>query len=435
VKLIEIDEVTAVGDVADHLAGASVEIPAAGTRRDEWSIAVSGWVVGRNEPVTTVEVVQQAARVASAPVEIARADVTEAHPGRPGSERAGFDLRIGGVWLPENFVLRLEAGFANGHRVPFALIRGRAAAISTAPASGSLQPISVTSLPRSGATLVMQMLAAHPEVVVAGDHPYSARPAAYWAHMLRVLSSPRDLRHSSHPDTFDVDLNWIGSHPFNGPPLSNSPEVRSWLGCAYVEELGSFASRSASDLYAQVAVAQGVQAPRYYAEKREPGPIARLTARLDPRAHEILVVRDPRDMACSMLAFARKTGAEARSDVEFALSLVPALARLVSYAHERGSAALMVRYEDLVGEPAATLAQILDHLSLEADRRSLRAIAADATAETPELLDHRTSSDATASVGRHAQEMDGEALEAVEESFGPALDAFGYGRAASAAVA
>jgi hypothetical protein len=430
--LIEIDAVEMLDGVFDHLTGASVEAPVAGAASGEWWLRVSGWVLGRHEPVTAVDVVQQDVRVASAGVEIVRGDVAAAHPGAPGAEHAGFSLRMGGVWLPRTFTLRLEAAFENGHRVPFAVIHGRreALAIST---EEPLQSISVTALPRSGATLVMQMLAAHPQVAVASSYPYSGRPAAYWEHMVRVLSAPADRRESSDPDRFDADLHWIGSHPLNGPPLTDSAELSAWFGREYVQELAEFARSSTSALYARVAAAQGLRAPRYYAEKREPGPTARMTASLHPRGREILVVRDFRDMACSMLAFAHTQAGERRGDAEFMLSLVPALARLVAYRHERGDAALVVRYEDLITEPAATLETILDHLELECERRRLKTIIQELEAETPEIVAHRTSADTASSLARHANDLDADALAAAEASFAPALHTFGYARAGVAA--
>ena len=435
-ELIKIDEVTWLSSGSDHVAGASVEVPVPGSAREEWWVAISGWVVGRSEPVTTIDVVQQDVRVASAPVEIVREDVADAHTGLPGAERAGFNMRIGGAWLPENFTLRLEAGFANGHRVPLALIAGRRAPLQAAPAEGALAPISVTALPRSGATLVMQMLAAHPEVVVAGAYPYSARPASYWMQLLRVLSAPADLRHSAHPDTFDRDLNWVGSHPFNGPPLTDAPDVGGWFGREYVSRLTEFATGSANELYACIAASRGMSGPRFYAEKQDPGAIARLTAAVHPCGREILVVRDFRDMACSMLAFAETAPRPGSPGGEELIpSLVSALARLVAYAQERGTATLVVRYEDLIERPADTLEQILAHAELRRDRRLLRTIVGQSTADTPQLAAHRTSPTAAASVGRYIQDMDGELLALAEESFGPALVAFGYTSAPSLAMA
>jgi hypothetical protein len=251
-----------------------------------------------------------------------------------------------------------------------------------------------------------------------------------------VLSAPADPRGSSHPDTFDTDPHWIGSHPLNGPPLTDLPGVGDWLGREYVEDLAAFSRRSAGQLYARIALAQGKRAPRFYAEKREPGPTARLTACLHPAAREIIVVRDFRDMACSMLAFGhgREHSGESRRDEDFLLSLVPALARLVAYARERGQSALLVRYEDLIHSPAETLAQMLEHLGLGCERRRLRPLLAAANAETAELPAHRTSTDAAASVGRYSSDLDADALAVAEEAFAPALAAFGYEHAKALVV-
>jgi hypothetical protein len=425
VELIEIEGVTALDGTSEHLAGSGLEVPAEGAARCEWSLPISGWVVGRHEPVVAVDVVQQDVRVASAGVDVARADVAAAYQGMPGVERAGFSLRMGAVWLPESFALRLEAAFANGHRVPFAVIHGRRAPLAVS-ANGPIEAISVTALPRSGGTLVMQLLAAHPDVVVAGAYPYSARPAAYWEHMLRVLSAPADPRSSSDPDTFDTNLSWIGSHPFNAPPLTDSPEAAAWLGREYVEELAAFAQRASGELYARVAASQGLSEPRFYAEKREPGPTARLTTLLHPGGREILVVRDFRDMACSMLAATRPADVTLRGDADFILSLVPALARLIAYTHERADSALVVRYEDLISRPAQSFERIFEHLGLKCTRKRLRAIVEEVGTETPELIAHRTSANPAMSVARHTTDLDADALAAAQECFRPALDAFGY---------
>src|SRR5437764_12685568 len=108
-ELIEIEDVRTLDGSTDFLAGASVEVPAADSHCGEWWMQISGWVVGGYEAVVSVDVVQQDVRVASTAVEIARSDVDDAHAGLPGAERAGFSMRLGGVWLPESFGRRVEA--------------------------------------------------------------------------------------------------------------------------------------------------------------------------------------------------------------------------------------------------------------------------------------------------------------------------------------
>jgi hypothetical protein len=131
-------------------------------------------------------------------------------------------------------------------------------------------------------------------------------------------------------------------------------------------------------------------------------------------------------MACSMLAAARAADVTPRSDADFILSLVPALARLIAYAHERADAALVVRYEDLITQRAQSFKRILEHLELSCTRPRLQTIVDELSTETPEVIAHRTSSNAASSVARYTTDLDADALAAAEECFRPALDAFGY---------
>jgi hypothetical protein len=255
--------------------------------------------------------------------------------------------------------------------------------------------------------------------------------------MLRVLSGPADVRGSAAPETFEQNLHWVGSHPLNDAPATDPASVGAWFGQGYVEDLAAFCKRSAESFYLEVAADQGVKAPRYYAEKQDPGGSARLLASLYSNGREILVVRDFRDMACSMLAYSRMTGRisygrdQVQSDEDFVVSLAPAVARLASYAREREGAISIVRYEDLIARPKETLSAILDYLGLETSDTEIDAIVAQATADTPELAEHRTTADAAASIGRYTGDMRATVLEAAEEALGPALDAFGYSREAT----
>jgi hypothetical protein len=216
------------------------------------------------------------------------------------------------------------------------------------------------------------------------------------------------------------------------------PEVEAWFGREYVEQLAAFGQASAEQLYGRIATAQGAEHVRFYSEKHEPGPIARLLAEVDGGSRELLVVRDLRDMACSMLAFGRKRVGLPEHDgdgdedatADFIVSLAPAVARLVAYVRERGEAAHVVRYEDLVTAPADTLAWMLSHIGVSAEAEVVEAAVDAATASTPELSAHRTSPDSAASIGRHADELSPALLQAADEAFGPALDLFGYERQA-----
>ena len=56
----------------------------------------------------------------------------------------------------------------------------------------SMQPIMVTSPGRSGSTLLMRMLAEHPDIIVHERFPYETNVFSYWMHFMHVLAAPAD---------------------------------------------------------------------------------------------------------------------------------------------------------------------------------------------------------------------------------------------------
>jgi hypothetical protein len=115
-----------------------------------------------------------------------------------------------------------------------------------------------------------------------------------------------------------------------------------------------------------------------------------LMQRLYPEAYFLHIVRDPRAVAASMLAYARESWAnEGEPDV---LTAAEAWLSAVTIGHRDlavlGERRIEIRYEDLVAEPDATLAAILTPLGLDAigydrERFSIDALKRRGTAGSP----------------------------------------------------
>jgi hypothetical protein len=261
-----------------------------------------------------------------------------------------------------------------------------------------LQPLMITSLARTGTTWLMRVLAEHPAIVIYRAYPYELKSARHW---LQSLKAQAEL-------------------PAAEP------------GSADVEQLAGFVQRSIEEFYRQIADLQGQEAPTYFAEKHSAGDLPWLVWELYPQAREIVLVRDFRDMLCSILAFNAKRGTaefgrqRVASDLEYVARLGPRVARLVKSWKARADRAHLVRYEDLVLRPAATVSLALEYLELERTPATVRAMIQRASEETPELRHHRTSRDAEASIGRWQQDLDGTLKAACTEAFGEALEECGY---------
>jgi hypothetical protein len=433
-------EVSNPSEPPGELYGSYIEAPQPGAKGDEYVLHLKGWVLGRTSTVRAVGVRYrpQPSHAAgdrllrTTAIRGRRPDIEAAFPQRGGVD-AHFEALVGVIGLSPEFELHLAAVLQDGTRVPIGSVRVRHKPLRTG-FQPRFQPLAVTCLGRTGTTLLMSVLAAHPEIVLERRFPYEQSPAKYWIHLLKVLSEPANFIQSSHPDTFHDDLWSVGHNPFYDDAVAATHDQHRQLGKEQIERLADFCQRSIDDWYSVVARMQDQPDARYFAEKHMwPNHIATLTAELYPRGKEVFLVRDFRDMACSILAFDQKRGfagfgrLESKTEEEYLSEVLrPAALRLYDGWRERRDRAHLVRYEDLVLEPRATVRSLLAYLDLDDSDASVESLLAGVREETPALDYHRTSADARSSIGRWRREQ-GDTFGAVcNELFGEVLAEFGY---------
>jgi hypothetical protein len=129
---------------------------------------------------------------------------------------------------------------------------------------------------------------------------------------------------------------------------------------------------------------------------------------------EIVLVRDPRDVHCSRRAFWSDSAESSFQN----LKTVQATMMPIQRADQQDL--LVVRYEDLIQQPAETLSRISTYLGLG------YAIELNADSERQIFSSHGTSSDPASSIGRWKHELSGEERASFTQQFKPFLEAFGY---------
>jgi len=278
----------------------------------------------------------------------------------------------------------------------------------------------------------MHLLAEHPRIVTARMYPFEARAGRYWMQVLQVLAEPSNALQSSNPDGTSPNPWWVGHHPFYRPPFVDDPGVNRWFGRSYVEQVAGFCLRSTDGFYRKVAQSQGKSDPAYFAEKHQPDRSPGLLRELYPAAREVLLIRDFRDMVCSIQAFNARRGtsdfgrALVKSEEEY-LSLVGQRARdLARHWKSRTDRAHLLRYEDLIARPTDAIGALLDFLELERTLETIAKMIHDASSDANEFQRHGTSVDPASSVGRWKVDLDAPMKEAVEREFAEVLGAFGY---------
>jgi hypothetical protein len=146
---------------------------------------------------------------------------------------------------------------------------------------------------------------------------------------------------------------------------------------------------------------------------------------------EIVLVRDFRDLICSVFAFNEKRGTVDfgrdgfESDAEYVRYVGLRAKQLLDAAKSRRGRAELVRYEDLATDPEGTLRRILRYLVLDDDPAIVQAIVR-AALDHPATAQHRTSSSVDESIGRWKSDLPKSLHPVVDKSLSPVLAELGY---------
>lgn len=408
-----------------------IDQPSTSSRRSGYAFIASGWVLHPERAADAVQVVsEEGAIVGWGRVGLDRPDLGAAFPDMPRAARCGFQFAVGALGLPSEFGCTIEAILDDGRRVPLAGVRGRRATLPE-PDPAMLQPLLVSSLGRSGSTLLLGMLAAHPAIVVHRVPPYETRTSTYWLHAFQVLSRPADHAHAGDLATFINDAHFVGQNPFDMGNRNEPDSVRTWYSRTQVERVAAFCRASIDSFYRTIAEANGQQNPVYFAEKRLTNVLSHPLGDLHPRGREIFLVRDFRDVVASIFAFNAQRGFQAfgrqhfGSDEEYIRRLAVWARQLHEAWKRRTHESLLVRYEDLTLAPREALAAVLEYLDFEPSGSVIDTIIR-YVQTAPEPPGHKTSIDAEHSIGRWRADLDDHLQHTCAVEFGDLLADFGY---------
>lgn len=420
-----------------HLLDASLLRPRRGEEVDAYAntygFAVQGWVIADGGGALKVEVRDGQRTLRHTSAQLRRDDVMAKHPALPGAQRAGFQMVVGTLGLRRRFELQVDAVSDDGLRTTIASIAGRRRTLRSSYAP-SLQPTLITTLGRTGSSWLALLLSRHPEVVAYRPFQNEARVASYWMEALRAMAEPSSYIQAIRPELYQGHW-WIGDERPSPLPLQLAePHMPQWLGSENVEVLAGFCQSRIDAFYSELARVQEPEQPRYFAEKCWPDEVTpRLMAELYPDGRELLLVRDFRDMVCSIIGFNAKRGFASfgreltHSDEEFIRFLRGSALQMLSSWSENKHRAHLIRYEDLILDPGATLETMFSYLGIRNDAATVDEVIKSATALLPHVQRaHQTSTSVAESVGRWKTELSPEHKAICEEAFGDVLNAFGY---------
>jgi hypothetical protein len=414
-----------------ELLHANLERPNAGDPALGFCVPVSGWALSPDGANVTIEIRQGRQVLRRLARSVERPDIASAFPALSGAERSGFSLLLDAVKLPSTFEMRVSGIVGEADEEPIARVRGSRQVFEPLPTKGPA-PLIVTTLGRSGSTLLMTLLSLHPQV--AAFHPadyYDSRPFAYQLEAAIGMASPAS-RIRLLDSAVQGEAWWLGRASVQLEEFLRLDEpLRELLLGAPVERLLRSAVDQAAAFAGELGAAQERMDVRYAAEKCGPTHLPRLMRELCAGGREIFLVRDFRDVVASMLAFNAKRGYAAfgreqvDSDEQFVRWQAGIAAALAASWRERGDGALLLRYEELVADVPAAITHIIDYLELDGSPSLVGGIVDRARAQL-DRIQHRTVQDASASSGRWQTDLPPALKELANEAFAGPLQEFGY---------
>jgi hypothetical protein len=403
--------------------------PSLGLYEATYSFVVDGWVRSRDDSPVVVEATADGGLLAQTSADAALDHLTA---GAPSADGSGFRLVLGSLRLPPEFEVVIEAIHPSGQRARLGLATGRRRRIVSGR-SPALQPLIVKTLGRTGSNWVLALFNQHPQIVVYRPFQYEAVIATYWVEALRALSEPGSYMQSVLPEVYEGDW-WLRSAPNRRLPITKpGAEMARWLGHENVESLARFVQDRIDAFYLELARNQGKTAATCFAEKSAQPETPRSIAELYPDGREIVLVRDFRDRVGSILDYNAKRGFQqwghdgTISDEEwFAYLRREAIAFLGYWQREKHRVHLL-RYEDLIREPEATLAAAFSYVGVDDGPELVRRTIEGASGTMREGQEfHRTAPSTEASIGRWKRDLTPERKAACAAAFDDVLAEFGY---------
>ena len=352
---------------------------------------VHGWAADTEQPDAVLEVAIyiDGRRIAQVACGDFRADLRDT--GRYGAGQHGFHYVIAPP-LSQLAAERVTVRFARSGVI---MPNGEAVLSPWQP----LTPILITAPGRSGTTLLMSRLARSPQIVVGEMHPFEVRQIAYWSTVVATLSGPADFERSTHPDRLEGDGFRVGANPYSHPSyteLFQAKELEREYYRDYVpEQWRDVARRMILEYYLRIRDDRQKPAAAFLAEKnnnldRQTREFART---LFPDLKEIVLVRDPRDLLCSQVAYFRRNISDLLGDITVTLS------EMLRIWREEASSVQFVKYEDLILEEERAVQKLAAYLGI--GHHAL----IDKTTETSAFSVHGTSASPEASIGRWKSQL------------------------------
>jgi len=296
-----------------------------------------------------------------------------------------------------------------------------------------LIPISLTTLGRSGSSVILGHLACHPEISVFSPFSGEAHYLTYFSQIIKTLSSQNSfLFPIQSGNTYGIELLKGDAEV---AAQFNLTEDHLWFQYDYLPKQKQFYLDRLSELYRwkkRGSQPEGM-GPLFMCEKFLPSGPVELVQEIFPQMKEVVLVRDFRDILCSVLAFNDKRGFDSFGAEKFSSTedyvrrcLAPSVEILLKRWNSVKGQACLIRYEDFILEREKLLGRVFAYLGTEfCDVQAVIDLAKKTQSDNQRQL-HVTTNGVAESVARYERDLSPDLIELCNDVMKEPLLAFGY---------
>ncbi len=369
------------------------------------TLTMSGWIFDKEYPVKNIKLKYRGEETLF-DLEINRPDVAQSFGITNLPTQLGFKIECPINLNGKNHTVLLTACTESFER-NFAEISIEVLSPQSFKTDAKIKPIIVTSLGRTGTTLCLSTLSKHPKITTVPLYPYEVNFAqSIFQHAI---------------DGFQVaNTNGLKSDQFN-----------EFFNESYPKELMKNAVQTVDSFYSITDDSNQQSSPEYFIEKFTPFQTQPWFKAAYEDSKEIFLVRDFRDVICSIMSFNKKRGYKAfsrenfESDEDFIKNFNGPKALLKAW-EESKSDSLLVKYEDFILDTKSTLTTIFDYLNLDYTDSFLNELSNSVNNPTNVLENHMTSKSPKNSIRKWEKDLPDHLLNVANESFEDVLSSLGY---------
>lgn len=404
-----------------------IDSPATESSTNGFLLLLRGWIVGDFLPRKKIQLWDKSLgnSIFVSVLNESRPDVFAALKLPDNKEPCGFNFSLNLLNLPAQSNLILQSESADGIFTAFAELEIQRPALQSSWQC-KRHPILVNSLGRSGSSLLMKQLGQHPDIVIQSPHPFEGRMAKFYVNQLLQRYAEYLAGDNKYPpgNLQAVNMHWLHHE------LSQHKSLIKQYSQQDFNALADFVLQAIDRAYDLVDDSEENSKPssRYYAEKSGSGHTARLIMELCPEGQELFLVRDFRDMYCSMLQFSQR-----RQTVDFGwqpehaddyMDIVAERVEQLRVSFEnRVKKPLVLRYEDLLTKPREILQQLLSDMNLSHNPNTIEKMV---NTMNNQVEGHQTSKNAHDSIQRWKNELNRKQRSRINKIMRQSLSTFGY---------